>query len=409
VRWTERRNLAEFLRLIASGTVQVAPLVGRVFQVDDAASAYVELRTGDPRPLAVVLAYPEPDVPGEDGETVPARVVRLSRRPALSGTGQAVNVAVVGAGGFARGMHLPNLMSMPDLFRVRAVIDAVGHAAKSAADQFGAAYAGTDFADVLADDEVDAVIVTTRHHLHAPFVLRALEAGKHVFVEKPLVLSRPELDLIVAFYRDRGGDAAAVGPLLQTGFNRRFSPAFDRVREAFRDRSNPMIVSYRMNAGYVALDDWVHSETGGGRNLGEACHIYDLFTCLTDAEIESVTAHSLVPATGHYSARDNFVAVVRFADGSVCSLTYTAMGSRDYPKELMEVYADGKVANLTDYKSVVFHGVRAAPFRTRRLQKGHREEMAAFGRAIRDGTPWPIPLWHQIQAMEIALRVDEML
>ena len=161
-----------------------------------------------------------------------------------------------------------------------------------------------------------------------------------------------------------------------------------------------------MNAGYIPLDHWVHSEEGGGRNLGEACHIYDLFTYLTGAQVQNVNAFAISPATDYYSERDNFTATITFKDGSVCSLTYTAMGFRDYPKELMEVYVDRKVIHLNDYKKIEFFGCKAKGIKTRVFEKGQKEELTAFGNAVLNGADWPIPFWQQVQATEIALKVD---
>ena len=279
-----------------------------------------------------------------------------------------------------------------------------GHNAKAVADQFKAAYATTDMTEVLSDETVDAVLITTRHNQHGSQVLESLKAGKHVFVEKPLALNAQELDRIEAFY---AGDA--IEPVLLTGFNRRFSPHIKRLKEIVDTRSNPMILNYRMNAGYIPLDNWVHGEEGGGRNLGEACHIYDLFTYLTGAQVTRVNAHALSPSTSHYVANDNFVATVSFKDGSVATLTYTALGNDSYSKERLDVYVDGKVILLDDYKSLVVHGVKQKGLSSKRMEKGQMDEMRAFGEAIRNPIEWPIPLWQQVQATRIALQVEKYI
>ena len=251
--------------------------------------------------------------------------------------------------------------------------------------------------------KVDAVLIATRHNLHALLVLEALEAGKHVFVEKPLALKREDLEKISNFFSQRSEKET---PILLTGFNRRFSPYIKAAAEQVRNRTNPMIINYRMNAGYIPLDHWVHSEEGGGRNLGEACHVYDLFTYLTNSDVAEVKAFPIAPATGHYSVRDNFISVIKFKDGSVASLTYTALGSTNYPKEQMEIYVDGKVIHLNDYKKIVFFGCKAKSIKTRVFEKGQREELAAFGNAVLNGADWPIPFWQQVQATEIAFWVE---
>lgn len=399
VRWTENRNMREYLRLVAEGKVRVAPLVAATYPVDQAGEAYAGL-AGAEKPLMVLLSYPS-----AAGEDPLARRVANPRAAPSPGSGR-VRLALVGAGGFARGMHLPNLKALDDLYQLRAVVSRTGHNAAGTAAQFGAEYSATDYAEVLADPQVDAVLLATRHDLHAPMLLQALRAGKHVLVEKPLALTAAETEEVRAFYAAAPAQGA---PVLLTGFNRRFSPFAARAAELLAGRSSPLLMQYRMNAGYIPLDHWVHGPEGGGRNRGEACHIYDLFTFLCGARVASVQAAPVRPATGHYSPRDNFVATISFTDGSVGTLVYTALGASDLPKERMEVFADGKVLVLDDYLRLTVHGARAKGVELKAQDKGQKEELRAFAAAVLGGGAWPIPLWQQLQATEIALEVEEML
>jgi predicted dehydrogenase len=164
-----------------------------------------------------------------------------------------------------------------------------------------------------------------------------------------------------------------------------------------------------MNAGYIPLNHWVHTQEGGGRNLGEACHIYDLFTFFTGGKVVSVQVRSLAPKTEHYSSRDNFVATLGFEDGSIATLTYTALGSTEFPKEQMEIYLDGKVLVLDDYKQIRVHGSNAKGMTGKRADKGHKRELEVFADTLNKGGEWPIPLWQQVQATEMALSVEEQL
>ncbi len=192
-----------------------------------------------------------------------------------------------------------------------------------------------------------------------------------------------------------------------TGFNRRFAPAVARAREALAGRTSPLVVDYRMNAGYLPPDHWTQGPEGGGRNLGEACHVYDLFDSLTGAEELAVQAAAIGATGGHWLRTDNFVATVSYADGSVCTLTYTALGHRDHPKERMEIFADGRVLSLDDYRSLEDTGGRGWSSRTQ--QKGHLEELGAVADCLLRGGPWPIPLDEQLRATRIALTVEERL
>jgi predicted dehydrogenase/threonine dehydrogenase-like Zn-dependent dehydrogenase len=397
VRWTENRNMQEYLRLLAAKSVHVQPMITATCPVECATSAYETLQAGN-RPLLVLLSYPEVTNPSL------TRVI-LNPHPVARRTG-AVRIALVGAGGFAKGMHLPNVQALGSLYHLQAVISRSGANAVATARRWGAEYSGTDYRQVLDDPKVDAVIIATRHNLHAAMALEALRAGKHVLLEKPLALSAPELTDIEQFF---ASSSSSDTPILLTGFNRRFSVHARRAHEWLERRSNPMLLNYRMNAGYLPLDHWTQSSEGGGRNLGEACHIYDLFTHLTGARIQRVQAAAIRPDTGYYKSQDNFTTSLSFDDGSVATLTYTALGSKDYQKEHLEIFFDGKVIALEDYKSVTMTGGKGRAVRTRLPEKGQKAELEAFGRAIQSGGPWPIPLWEQAQATRIALEVEDLL
>ena len=400
VRWTENRNMYEYLRLISEGKVKVAPMISATYPVTEAGMAYEALKTSDPKPLMVLLSYPQP----QDG-VAPSRVTVNPMAQAAGST--AIRLALVGAGGFAKGMHLPNIKALSDRYHLQAVVSRTGHNAVATATQFGAKYSTTDFQEILKDPEIDAVIIATRHNLHGEMVLQALKNGKHVLVEKPLALNKEELAQIEALYAAPSNSHPL--PILLTGFNRRFSKYARRVHDLTKDRSNPMILNYRMNAGHIPLDHWVHTEEGGGRNIGEACHIYDLFTYLTGSKVVAVNAQAIKPATGFYRRNDNFIATMTFEDGSVATLTYTALGSKDYPKEQLQVFVDGKVIMMDDYKKLTITGANVAGFETKLTDKGQKEELEAFAHAIRQGGEWPIPFWQQLQATEISFRVEEFL
>lgn len=402
VRWTENRNMVEYLRLLSQGNVKVDSLIDRIYPIENAAEAYESLKKDDQKPLMVLLNYPF-------DEKTPAIQHTIFNPQAKPGNKKCIRIAVVGAGSFAKGMHLPNLKALPDYYHIQAIVSRTGHNAQNTAKQFGANYASTDYRQVLDDPDVDAVLIAARHNLHATMALQALEAGKQVFVEKPLCLKQSELDAIKAFYNSSLKTQKANPPILMTGFNRRFSPHMQRIKEIVINRSNPMIINYRMNAGYIPLDHWVHTEEGGGRNIGEACHIYDLFTYLTEAGAKNVQVQAVTPQTGHYSRLDNFVVIITFDEGSVATLTYTALGSRDYSKEKLDVYVDGKVLTMDDYQNLNIYGANIKGVKTKFSDKGHKAEILAYAIAIKMGGEWPIALWEQIQATQIALQVENCL
>lgn len=393
VRWTENRNMSEYLRLLASGKLSLANMLQPPFPISEAESAYEKLAGGDEKPLLVLLKYD-----GKADAAAPSLMIRSP--PKKEGR---IGIALVGAGGFAQGVHLPNLEKMKDDYELRAVVSRTGLSARTVAERYEIPVASTDYAAVLEDRSVDLVLLATRHDLHAEMALQALRAGKNVFVEKPLALNAEQVAAIESFYRDTPG-----APLLMTGFNRRFSPAAVAARDAMSNRTSPLIVNYRMNAGYIPSDHWVHGPQGGGRNIGEACHIYDLFIFLTGAMPAEVHASSIRPEGSYWRRDDNFVATIRHEDGSLSTLTYTALGSKSHPKERAEIFVDGKVLILDDYKSLSVVGSKGG-WRGTVIEKGQAEELKALAQALKSGGPWPIPLDDQLAATRVSFAVEEQL
>lgn len=393
VRWTENRNMQEYLRLLAARRVRLDNMLQEPFPIDQAEEAYGKLSGDGEKPLLVLLKYPL-----RDGAM--NRTLQVSAPAPVDGR---IKMALVGAGGFAQGMHLPNLLKLKDKFDLRTVVSRTGLSARGAAERFGIANAATDYQTVLDDPQIDLVLIATRHDLHAEMTLAALNAGKHVFVEKPLSMTEEGLEAIKAFYA-----ANPKGPLLMTGFNRRFSPAVVAAQEAMKNRTSPMIVNYRMNAGYIPSDHWVHGPHGGGRNIGEACHIYDLFNAFTGSEPVDVHACTIIPQSDHWRRDDNFVATVRYADGSVCTLTYTSMGAKSFQKERADIFVDGKVLVLDDYKQLSVTG-GSGGWKSMTIEKGQMEELKALAEAFKAGGQWPISLADQVSATRVSFAVQKQL
>ncbi len=399
VRWTENRNMAEYLRLLAEKRITVEPMISATYPIEETSIAYASLKDLSKKPLMVLLTY---------STDTYQPIVRIKHRSEIAKKKDGrIRVAMIGAGGFAKSSHLPNMQDMPSRFELRAVVNRTGHSAAAVAKQFNAAYSSTDYKEVLADPDIDAVIIATRHHLHGSMALEALKAGKHVLVEKPLALSPSEVDAIDAFF-NTSNDAAS--PILLTGYNRRFSPYAARMAMALEGRSGPFMLNYRMNAGHIPMEHWVHSKEGGGRNLGEACHLYDLFIFLAKQKAIKVSTHPILPTSEYYARNDNFVATLSFADGSVATLTYTALGSRAYPKETADLYWDGKVITLNDYREMEVFGMKkgSTSLATRAQAKGLKEELLAFSNGIQSGE-MPISWWQQREVSRIGFAVEEQI
>lgn len=394
VRFTLQRNMESFLYLIEQGRVTPSRLVTHRFDFDDALGAYELLNgvpgSGQPHYLGIMLDYPA-DAPIE--RSVPA-VGRVESRARASESSR-LGVGFVGAGGFARGVLIPELTKLRDV-RLTAVCTTTGTTAHQTAARSGFATATTDYATLLDDAGTDAVFVATTHSTHASLACRALRAGKHVFVEKPMCLTEAEID----DYRDALADARADGhePCLMVGFNRRFSPHAALLADEFKGRATPMVVSYRINAGRIPPEHWIQDpEVGGGRIVGEGCHFVDLCSFLIGSEPVRVTATSIGSERRDVVAHDSVVIAINYADGSLATISYLAEGNANMPKERCEVFADGESAVLDNFRSTQFFG--SSKGLRGKQQKGFPEEIAAFLNTATRGGAWPIA-WESMVATQ---------
>ena len=390
VRWTENRNMEEYLRLLSIGTIDLKKLINGNYPIEEVEKAYDSLKTSEEKPLMIILDYPKNTVSDH------SRVVITSENKKNKNK---ISVALVGAGSFAVNMHLPNIQSLSSKYKLHAVVNRTGHKAKSVANKYGANYATTDFQEILNDQEVDLVMIATRHDSHANYVLQALKAGKNVFVEKPLAINQAELDEIKAFYETEGDK-----PLLMVGFNRRFSKYTREIKKHTDNRINPLFIRYRMNAGHIPLDHWLHQD--GGRIVGEGCHLIDLMSNLTNSKILEVSSQELSPNTGVYSSSDNKSFILKYKDGSVAQIDYFATGNKKLSKEYMEIHFDGKSILMDDYKSLKFYGLRGKEITTSLSSKGQLEELEILHETLSGKRKeWPIELWDMIQTTEVSFLI----
>jgi predicted dehydrogenase/threonine dehydrogenase-like Zn-dependent dehydrogenase len=383
VRWTEGRNLEAVLAAIADHSLEVKSLVSGRYDLPDAAQAYERLEK-DPGALGVILNYP--------GPADRSSAVRI-RAAAVPAAGR-VSAGVIGAGNFANAVLLPALAATPA--RLVAVADLNGAAARSAARKHGAEQAVTDYRLILDDPEINTVFIAVGHHLHARFVCEALKAGKHVFVEKPLALNEEELEQLITDYRSLITDHQSIS--VTVGFNRRFSPHTIKMKELLRGRSGPLCMTMTVNAGEIPPEHWTQDpERGGGRIIGEGCHFIDLLAFLAGSPVRMVSA--LMVGEGPAVREDKTAVILSFADGSLGTINYFANGPKNYPKETLEVFSDGRVLRMNNFRATRGYGFKGfKSFRTRHQDKGHRAELAAFVVRIGEGGEPLIPLEELINA-----------
>lgn len=394
VRWTEGRNIEAFLDLVASGRIDVEPLITHRFKLEETERAY-QLITGELNEpyLGVVLQY---DMERELESRIPLR------EPNTSSPAGSVRIGLIGAGNYARVMLLPNFKAAGAEFH--SIATASGVSARQVGERFGfrSCVSGAD--EVLADDQINLVVIATRHDSHAELARRALEHGRHVFVEKPLALNDEELDQVVAATTQ--SDAR-----LMVGFNRRFSPLAQAAQEFFKHRQTPLSINYRVNAGRVPPGHWAHHpQEGGGRIVGEVCHFIDFIQFLTGSLVTRVYAESISSRSHEIVEEDSVFITLRLADGSNGSIAYLAEGNTALPKERIEIFGAARTFVIEDFRSALaYENGRQKRTKLREQDKGQKDEVLAVCAMVREGKPSPISLEDLATTTRATFRIRDSL
>ena len=421
VRWTEQRNFEAVLDMLADGRLNVKPLISHQFDIAEAEKAY-ELVGGSAPSLGILLSYPGIEITPE------ARVVALGSaphpRPLSRGErGETVSVSFVGSGNYATAVLIPAFKEAGAY--LRSVASSAGVSGVHAGRKFGFGETTTDSDRIFSDEKCDAVVISTRHDSHARFVLQALKAGKHVFVEKPLCLSLDELGEIEGAYIDALTPALSQGergnsrevlspgerrgsgkPIVMVGFNRRFAPQVQKMRQLLEGVKGPKSFIMTVNAGAIPADHWTQDpEVGGGRIIGEACHFIDLLRYLAD---HPITAYS---QTGmDVSTADTVTLQLSFADGSIGTVHYFSNGNKSFPKERLEVFCEGRVLQLDNFRRLTGFGWPG--FNKMKLwkqEKGQKDCAKAFVDAVREGGAAPIPIGEIFEVSRISIELAKDL
>jgi len=407
VRWTEHRNFEAVLDMMADGRLNVRPLISHRFKIEDAEQAY-ELLSSQTSSLGIILDYPTSEERPE--EKALRRTVRLNVVELVTSAGKAT-LGFIGAGNYATGVLIPAFKKAGA--RLKTVASSGGVTSAHAGRKFGFEACTTETDKIFADAAINSVAIATRHNSHADLVCRALRAGKHVFVEKPLGLAMAELDKIQAVY-EPGFLNSSTGrplPILMVGFNRRFSPQVHRMKSLLESTREPKVFVMTVNAGVVPPEHWTQDPSvGGGRIVGEVCHFIDLLRHLAGSSIVSFDAVSMGKAPGLSLTEDKSTIVLRFKDGSIGTIHYLANGHKSFPKERLEAFSGGRILQLNNYHSLRGFGwTKFGKMNLWRQDKGQQACTTAFVRAVEQGGPMPIPLEELFEVSRVTIEVAEAL
>lgn len=369
VRWTEKRNFETILNAISTGRLDVKSMITEVCDLDNYEAIYGEMRKKGS--IASILKYPE--------EQTIKRVVKCSETDYVPGKGK---IGIIGAGNYTMSMVIPCLKKANA--SIKYIASAQGLSSKIAAKKIGADFATSDYKEILADKDVDLVVITTRHNLHAKMVMESLKAGKNVFVEKPLCLNHEELDEILSTITQ-----SETPVNLMVGFNRRFSPFAVKLKHLAGD--GPKNIVATMNAGFIPKEMWVHDlKVGGGRIIGEACHFIDLCSFIAGSEVTEVCMNAM--GVNPDDSTDNASIILKYANGSNAVINYFANGSKSYVKERVEVFSQQRVFIIDNWRSLKAFGVKGFSKKSGTMDKGQKNQFAMLNERIINGGESLIPL-----------------
>lgn len=365
VRWTENRNMEEFISLIEREKINLAPLISNTYKIDQAQEAYEVVKNKSN--IGILLDYGYKAGPIIENIKTKRKVIVGDRNK----TGN-INLALIGAGSFAKSVHLPNITKINDL-NLAAVVASRGNIAKQIANQYKAAYCSTDYKEVLQDKEIDAVLISTRHNLHAQIICDAAAKGKHIFVEKPMCLTEAECSAIK--------EALEKNPIvLNVGFNRRFAPFALEAKDILNKSNKPKMITYRVNAGSLPLDHWLFDPVeGGGRILGEGCHFLDFFRWILDEEPVNFKSQNISNSGCDLTNSSNVASSISYSKGSVGVLMYSSVGNKNCGKERIEILFDDQSIIIDDFKAFEYYGKgKKITKKLKKIAKGHQECLQAF-------------------------------
>ncbi len=397
IRWTENRNMGLFAQLIQEKKILIDPLISQEFDLKNVEAAYDSLKTKSS--LGIILSYKE-NFQDEHNDKPHFESSNFKKFTPTS----IITTGFIGVGGFCKIKLLPIISKLKNV-KFDFMVDANPTTLINISNQYKTKKTSNNYKKLLEADRCNAVIIATPHYLHADQAIDCMMAGKAVFVEKPAAVNFDQLKRLKNFLNQNKDVLYCVD------FNRSFSPFIKKIKDVVKNRNNPMIIQYRMNAGLIPKDHWINSSENGGRIIGEACHIFELFCFLTDAQPVSISAQSINSGNNEIKSVDNFFAQLSMSDGSCCSLLYTSLGNTESGKERMEIFFDGKTITMNDFYELQGFGLsKNFDTHSKKQDKGHETLLQEFFTTAQ--TPVirpPIPYERVLLATEISLQIDELV
>lgn len=407
VRWTEKRNMKAYLDLIKQKKVSFDLLLKKTFPLEKIEEAYNYLLSEE-KPIITIIEYDKKTILKEKIEEEQTKIINKTKKVEK----EKINIGIIGLGGFVKNMHLPILEELKDKYSIYAIASSKGDVdLKYYGEKYKVKYITTNYDKIIEDKNIDLVFITTQHKNHGELVLKALKNNKNVFVEKPLTINKKELEEIENFYKikekiedESTNNKINNKPVLLVGFNRRFSPYSKRIKEELKEKINPFILNYRVNAGRIK-DHWMHKQ--GGRLIGEACHMIDLARFFSNSKIKEATITYLDTKNEYYTKKENFNITIQYESGDIANIQYFATGAKILEKERIEIHFDNKSIILEDFKKLKIYNEKIKTIEEG-LKKGHKEELEQLYESLKKGKQ-PIPLEEIFETTKLTLELDEQM
>jgi predicted dehydrogenase/threonine dehydrogenase-like Zn-dependent dehydrogenase len=393
VRWTEGRNMEAFLQLISNGSIQMKPLISHIFDIEKAEEAYdIILGKKNETFTAMLLKYNKSD--NTNAINIEAKLKKQDNKQ--------INIGFVGAGSFATSYLIPTAQKLGSL---DTIVTRTGLNAKNTATKFGFKTAATDVKSIIDNPNINTVFIATQHNTHAKYTIEALKAKKNVFVEKPLALTEKELNEVIETIDELKNDL----PMIMVGFNRRFAPISQSIKKEFENIAEPLVMNFRVNAGFIPADHWIQDEKlGGGRIIGEICHFIDLMQFFTNSDPVSVFAQTINTKNAAIKNADNISITIKFGNGSIGTLVYIANGDKALPKEQLEIFGGNKSAVINDFRNGVLYK-NNKPQKIALAGKGHKQEVEEFIKAIENKSDLPISINSMIKTTLTTFKIIDSI